>query len=379
MTECPISSTSRRRSVRAVVALCIVLVAVLMATQTIIPSVSAEENSTLIAKPFITIDPIGNHTFGDVFIIHGTTNLPVSDNSSLLGEIGSVGFTPGGNRGEFVYSISIPIMPGVNGTNLWSIDVTDIGMRSTYDYFIEISSGKLVSCNRFPGCVEPEILANQVYTLLPANTHTASSPSPTQLTYQVTSTSPSPAEPFLTFDPIGNHTIGDVFFINGTTNLPVFEHLTMDIVSYKYIERTHMKFDLGPSPDESAYIPVISISSDLSGTNRWSVNVTDTVKKLESGEYIVDIYSQINFSCNTAGCNIPKADTMQIFMLLPANNDTPLNVLQTTVQNPSPIQPTTSATILPPTKQIIPLPLALPIAGLVMMGILRYIQGKKRE
>jgi hypothetical protein len=188
-----------------------------------------------------------------------------------------------------------------------------------------------------------------------------------------------PEELFITIDPIGNHTIGDIFFINGTTNQPVSEHLTMDIVSYKYIERTHMKFDLGPSPEESAYMPDISISSDLSGTNRWSVNVTDTVKKLKSGEYIVDIYSQVNFSCNTAGCSIPKADTMQIFTLLPENNDSSLIVLQTTVQSPSLIQPATSATIVPPTKQVTPLPLILPIAGLVMMGVLRFIQGKKTE
>ena len=32
----------------------------------------------------------------------------------------------------------------------------------------------------------------------------------------------SQAPPFITIDPIGNHTIGDVFFINGTTNLAVF-------------------------------------------------------------------------------------------------------------------------------------------------------------
>jgi hypothetical protein len=29
-----------------------------------------------------------------------------------------------------------------------------------------------------------------------------------------------PDDPFITIDPSGNHSIGDVFFINGTTNLP---------------------------------------------------------------------------------------------------------------------------------------------------------------
>jgi hypothetical protein len=140
-----------------------------------------------------------------------------------------------------------------------------------------------------------------------------------------------------------------------------------------------MKHELGPAPSESAYIPFISMSSSLLGINRWSVNVTDTVKTLRSGEYIVDTYSQVNFSCNTPGCATPDAYAMQIFTLFPANNDTPLIVLQTTVQSPSQIQPTTSATIIPPTKKVTPLPLALPIAGLVMMGILRSIRRKKTE
>ena len=42
-------------------------------------------NSTVYpAEPFITIDPIGNHFTGDFFIIHGTTNLPVSIEKNLL-------------------------------------------------------------------------------------------------------------------------------------------------------------------------------------------------------------------------------------------------------------------------------------------------------
>ena len=61
--------------------------------------------------------------------------------------------------------------------------------------------------------------------------------------------------PFITIDPIGKHTIGDVFFINGTTNLPLSENLTIDIISYKYVTSTHSKFNLGPAPSESAYLP----------------------------------------------------------------------------------------------------------------------------
>ena len=44
----------------------------------IIPLVNADnENVTSNTTPFITIDPIGNHSINDVLLIHGTTNLPV--------------------------------------------------------------------------------------------------------------------------------------------------------------------------------------------------------------------------------------------------------------------------------------------------------------
>ncbi len=50
----------------------------------IVPLVSAE-NVTPNTTPFITIDPIGNHTIDEVFFINGTTSLPA--NNELLLDI----------------------------------------------------------------------------------------------------------------------------------------------------------------------------------------------------------------------------------------------------------------------------------------------------
>jgi len=191
--------------------------------------------------------------------------------------------------------------------------------------------------------------------------------------------STSVTNPYITIDPIGNHTIGEVFFINGTTNLPVKEKLTMDIVSYKYIMRPHMKHELGPSPRESAHMPVISISLTLRGTNRWSVNVTDIVKELLSGEYFVDVSSSRHDPCDTPGCLAPEAATNDVFTLFPAINGTTSNVQQITVQSTSPVQPTTSAVTVSSTKQSTPLPLVLPIAVLTAIVILRPIKRKKGD
>jgi hypothetical protein len=188
-----------------------------------------------------------------------------------------------------------------------------------------------------------------------------------------------PAEPYIMIDPIGNHVIGDIFFINGTTNLPVSQNLMMDIVSYKYIMRPHMKNELSPGPHASASMKGIPISSAFPGTNRWSANVTDAVKELESGDYLVQVDSQINESCNITGCRIPDVSTTAVFTLLTANKSIKLTVLQTTFQNSSPILPTIGAITVPPTTQSASLPWVLPIVVLVVIVILKSIQKKKND
>lgn len=139
MTRCLISSKGWRRPVRVAVALCIVMVAVLLAIHMIIPSASAEGNLTPSGTPFITIDPIRNYTAGDIFIIHGTTNLPVSNEKSLIFSITTAGYNPGGFRG-YSYTTKLAISPGTNGSNQWTINITNISIPVSDDYYIGISS-----------------------------------------------------------------------------------------------------------------------------------------------------------------------------------------------------------------------------------------------
>jgi hypothetical protein len=196
----------------------------------------------------------------------------------------------------------------------------------------------------------------------------------TNLTNLTPNSTVHPEEPYITIDPVGNHFAGDIFFIYGTTNLPVSQNLTGAIVSYKYIMRPHMKNELGPGPHASAYMKSIPISSAFPGTNRWSANVTDTVKDLVSGDYLVQIDSQINESCNITGCRIPDVSTTAVFTLLPANNSIKQTVLQTTFQNSSPILPAISTIKVTPTTQSASLPIFLSIIVLAIMIILRSIQ-----
>ena len=79
-------------------------------------------NQTNASQPYyITIDPIGNHSINDVLLIHGTTNLPVSNDSIHFWTV-SESFTPAGWGSRFDSNISI--QPGENGVNFWSVNAT---------------------------------------------------------------------------------------------------------------------------------------------------------------------------------------------------------------------------------------------------------------
>ena len=73
------------------------------------------------ATPFITINPCGTHTIGEEFFINGTTNLGAS-NDSLLLQIGSAEFNPGGFGSSF-YMANVSIQRGDDGKNIWSAEI----------------------------------------------------------------------------------------------------------------------------------------------------------------------------------------------------------------------------------------------------------------
>jgi hypothetical protein len=182
---------------------------------------------------------------------------------------------------------------------------------------------------------------------------------------------------FITIDPIGNHTIGDVFFINGTTNLPISENLTIWFGNYEWEEQS-FTYDCKecqriPPTDKVGKVENIPISPTVNDTNRWSANVTNIVKGLVSGEYAVDVRSYVNFSCNTNGCSVPKADVGSIFYLLPTTNAPSTTVLKTTIQSPLPIQPTTNKATIPTTTPSSSQSLVLLIALFAAIATLRHL------
>jgi hypothetical protein len=92
----------------------------LMVVITGIP-IAGAENVTPVTTPFITINPIGNHTVGDVFFINGTTNLGTRERSLGL-DIEWWAFNPSGFSTPF-YATIASIQPEENGTSTWSAEI----------------------------------------------------------------------------------------------------------------------------------------------------------------------------------------------------------------------------------------------------------------
>ena len=127
-------------------------------------------NASSDAHYFITIDPIGNHTVGDVFFINGTTNLLVSENNTLYLSITPRNFNPRG----LAYYKNLELIPGQNGVYRWSENVTDLDWNARDDYFIQVSS------------INPLVSGVQDFKIREGNISFIPSPSLTQPSSQIT-------------------------------------------------------------------------------------------------------------------------------------------------------------------------------------------------
>lgn len=263
----------------------------------IIAPVLASTNST----SFITINSIGNYTIGNVLYINGTTNLPV--NTTLSVSIYPDYYNPGyrGPPLPMYLLTNISIVSTPSGINLWSVNATGIDFNelsfkwSLYQVAVQNS--------------DDSAFADRDMTVLLA-------PIPN-------------STPFITMDHVDNYTMGDVFFINGTTNLPVTETLRVTITTMTYYLAEK---NSPPVNYPGVVLPDVPIVSTPSGANRWSVNVTDLVISNLNAQPQWEPYGVYVFS-NNESLFISAA---QEFYILPATNTSPVTVSQTTIQNPSP-------------------------------------------
>ena len=172
------------------------------------------------------------------------------------------------------------------------------------------------------------------------------------------------SDPFITIDPIGNHTIGEVFFINGTTNLPITEKLSLyaypswDVRGVKRLK------------DPGIVVGGIQVHSESNKVNYWSVNVTDGYWL--PSDFIVIVHS------TSLETNIK---TRQIFSLYAPNDNLTLNE---TIRQPSSLITNPSGTGIgiksSPTTVITPLPMIITVIGIIVgIVFLNFLNDKKRR
>jgi hypothetical protein len=184
-----------------------------------------------------------------------------------------------------------------------------------------------------------------------------------------TTTSANPVKPFITIDSIGNHTIGEGFFIKGTTNLWTWD---------KSLDLEIGTADFNPAGfGSSFYSSNVSIQPGENGISTWSSDIIPSHWKIYTESpnfYPTPIFESANpgkymvfvSSTNSLG---PAIVTSQSFFMFSSESSLLQNQTSTTT--------TISAVIVPPTKQDTPLPLAMPIAVLAAIMILKPLYGKK--
>jgi hypothetical protein len=97
--------------------------------------------------------------------------------------------------------------------------------------------------------------------------------------------------PYITLNHVGNHTIGEVFLINGTTNLAPSGKPTIQLVIYALGYRSSRCFrDCGNDLYGEGYVRNIAISEGINGTNQWSENITDLDWR-SNNLYDIGVYS----------------------------------------------------------------------------------------
>jgi len=114
--------------------------------------------------------------------------------------------------------------------------------------------------------------------------------------------------PFIAIDPIGNHTIDEAFFINGTTNLAAFNKSLKLII-----------FEPNPSGVGSSYTSNVSIQSGKNGVNTWSGYVIPS-QWTTSTLHGASIPNLVNPGDYTVIVESPGADDTQFFSLLPSES-----------------------------------------------------------
>ena len=240
--------------------------------------------------PHIYLDPVEDRYLGDdLLTINGTTNLEIG--SAVNAEVYSNAYSPGGGWQGSGMTDVIYVSKGCEFENrtYLTVNITDFD-PGNYIVSEETQNGAVSDYKLFNILVPPHA--------------------------------------YFTIDPIGTRVAGEIFYIEGTTNMPL---------SDKWVGWIYSKSDPNNLMIIAPGLPDLSTTQESPGIIRYSVNVTNATRNLANGEYNVVV-----------GINHVASTTIE-FTIVPAWEITNSNNIQTTI-------PTTPTTILRTTMTTLPKP-----------------------
>jgi len=217
---------------------------------------SSRGGSTPDRYGILSIDPVGDHVVGDVFLIHGVAILPAGTELPITIYGGS--FNPGipPQADPWYNHIPTTVLVKYNNKtmNVWSYEVNTT--RSYPDeYFISLTYSR-----------DSTINATAIFNLTPPGSIATGNPY------------------VIIINPITPHARHESFTISGTTDLPHGDELLVDVYSLDHM--------LGPKgTDKSGAVGVVKVREGLQGKNTWLFTVHSSDLKPDNYTAAVNSYS----------------------------------------------------------------------------------------
>ena len=179
---------------------------------------------------------------------------------------------------------------------------------------------------------------------------------------------------YINISPIGNHSVGEVIFINGTTDLPVSDNLSLDITPSRY----------NPSGHGASFTANVDIQKGIGGVNTWFCNITPPIYWVPGHGFQQQTFTFQDFPSDEYGAVVESKNyhvmSVQQFTILSKNRLT----TQLTISIPTTLPTTLSSSDRPtdltgPATTSLAAPLSFLITTVALAGIVILIIVKKKK
>jgi hypothetical protein len=212
------------------------------------PRLPAREEILQVDDPYIIIENPGDLPAGYPFSIHGSTNL--GSDAEIVATIGSSSFTPcpksGCNRPSLSQEIQVSGWPGTEKN--WTVRDRMSEKLPADEYLVEVTSTGTGAKN------------TTLFTI---------------------------RSPFITIDPVSDHSVRDPFNVTGTTNIPAGETIFVEMADTSFFGPCHLN-PHGNVSSHSGSVPVMAGMNTSPNTWKFSCDISSFDA---SDEYLVSARS----------------------------------------------------------------------------------------